>query len=139
MALIRPRLSVPVIASLARAAVELAVARGRLKVRGFDAVPRELASPTTPLSPTATALVDRIAFALPRVAARMPWRADCLVQALAAQRWLGAKGITSTIRLGAPRHLGARFEAHAWLTVGDRIVTGGDQVDGYVPFDRTAG
>jgi len=80
-------------------------------------------------------LVERVAFVIPRVAARLPWRADCLVQALAARRWLARHGVTTTLTLGVPRDKPADFEAHAWLTAGDRIVTGGD-VSGYVPLAR---
>lgn len=79
------------------------------------------------------ALVDRVAYVIPRVAARLPWRADCLVQALAAERWLARAGIATMLTLGVPRAKRPEFEAHAWLSAGDRIVTGGD-VRGYVPL-----
>lgn len=78
-------------------------------------------------------LIDRVAFAIPRVARRVPWRADCLVQALAAQSWLRRRGIATTLVFGARKPTAADFEAHAWLKVGDRIVIGGE-VSGYSPF-----
>lgn len=86
-----------------------------------------------PLDDRQSALVDRVAYVIPRVAARMPWRADCLVQALAAERWLNGEKIATLLTLGIPKEKQAAFEAHAWLSVGDRIVTGGD-VSGYVPL-----
>ena len=80
-------------------------------------------------------LVERVAFAIPRVAARMPWRSDCLVQAMAAERWLGRHGIETALFLGVPNNKPAQFVAHAWLMAGERIVTGGD-ISGYVPLAR---
>lgn len=68
----------------------------------------------------------QIAFAIPRVALRLPWRADCLVQALAGQAMLLRRGIASTIAVGTGRHPDGRFEAHAWLVCADRVILGGD-------------
>ena len=39
-----------------------------------------------PLTNEQERLVEQVAFAIPRVAKRVPWRADCLVQALAGER-----------------------------------------------------
>jgi hypothetical protein len=68
----------------------------------------------------------RIAFILPRIAARIPWRSDCLVQALAGQNWLRAKGIASQITIGAAKDETGAFEAHAWLSHQGEVVLGGD-------------
>jgi len=115
--------------------VELGLARLRLNSRSARAT---IAAPPTVCQHLAlnhAALVDRVAFVIPRVAARLPWRTDCLVQALAARRWLGRHGVATTLTLGVPRDKSANFEAHAWLTAGDRIVTGGD-ISGYVALAR---
>lgn len=114
-----------------RAVLELGLARLRLK-RHRPRVERTNRT-TAPLDDRQSALVERVAFVVPRVAARLPWRADCLVQALAAQRWLNREGIATQMTLGVPREKPTTFEAHAWLSAGDRIVTGGD-VSGYVPL-----
>lgn len=68
----------------------------------------------------------RIAFAIPRVVPRLPWRADCLVQALAGQAMLLRRGISSSIAVGTARRPDGSFEAHAWLVCGDRVILGGD-------------
>lgn len=81
-------------------------------------------------------LIDRIAFAIPRAAVRVPFRSDCLVQALAAQRWLARWGITARVTFGVIPHRTGDFEAHAWLEAGGRVVTGGD-ISGYRPFSRS--
>ena len=114
-----------------RAALELGLAR--LRLAGHRPALTPETAPPPSLSLSQAALVDRVAFIIPRVAARVPWRADCLVQALAAERWLASAGIATRLTLGVPRDKRPDFEAHAWLTAGDRIVTGGD-VSGYVPL-----
>jgi hypothetical protein len=78
-------------------------------------------------------MAARVAFAIPRVAARLPWRADCFIQAMAAQHWLRSKGITSELTIGTRKDSHGTFQAHAWLTCNDKIITGGD-IRGYVPL-----
>ena len=81
----------------------------------------------------------RIAFAVPRAAARLPWRADCLVQALAGQAMLLRRGIASTIAVGTAKHPDGRFEAHAWLVRGKDVILGGD-ISRFAPLlDPAAG
>lgn len=118
------------IADVFRAAIELAIARVWLKE-----MPDGAAVGLKGLSSAEEGLVERVAYAIPRVAARVPWRADCLVQAMAARRWLASRGIGSTIHFGVPKGKQPAFEAHAWLTVGERVVTGGN-ISGYIPFER---
>lgn len=118
---------------LVRAAYELARARWRLS----HVPPSELLVPGTPRHRQLRAGRDaalRVGFAIPRVAARLPWRADCLVQAMAAQRWLGRLGVESRLHVGV-RKPGGQLEAHAWLTSGDTVVTGGD-ASSYAPLDQ---
>lgn len=117
----RPRLDFPTAINLLRAIWELAVARWNLAK--FD--PRVL---TAPGRTEDGGEVDRIAFAIRAMSARVPWRSDCLIQASAAQRWLAARGIGSTIHLGV-KTSEAPIDAHAWLKVGHRIVLGGEVSD----------
>lgn len=75
----------------------------------------------------------QIAFVVPRLARRLPWRADCLVQALAGQVMLSRRGLASEILVGTAKHPDGTFEAHAWLTCGGLVVLGGDVVR-FVPL-----
>ncbi len=70
--------------------------------------------------------VARVAFIVPLLARYVPWRSDCLVQALAGQHWLARSGIPSEIVVGTAKSADGVFEAHAWLRQGERIVLGGD-------------
>lgn len=120
---------------LLRASFELALARYRLGAEHPIQLlqrARQLSQPTK--APThANAQSARVAFAIPRVAARVPWRSDCFIQAMAAQRWLQHKGIASTLTIGTRKDQSGGFQAHAWLTCNDEIITGGD-ISGYVPL-----
>jgi hypothetical protein len=69
---------------------------------------------------------ERVRDVIPRVARRVPWRADCLVQALAGQHWLRSEGIASEIVVGTARNSAGSFEAHAWLCRGEQVILGGD-------------
>jgi hypothetical protein len=72
------------------------------------------------------AMLARIAYVIPRLSARLPWRSDCVIQAIAAQNWLTAKGLPSEIRIGVERPEGSGFGAHACLVHGEEVVTGGE-------------
>jgi hypothetical protein len=111
---------------LAIAAWELALANRAFRRTPPGELPL-LARDTAPeiLTARQQALVDRVAYAVPIMGLRVPWRSDCVVQALAARRWLAREGVGAEICVGV-RKDAQGFQAHAWLKTGDRIVTGGD-------------
>ncbi|MHA7820234.1 MAG: lasso peptide biosynthesis B2 protein [Erythrobacter sp.] len=74
----------------------------------------------------APATLARISYVVPRISHRLPWRSDCLVQAIAAQNWLAANGAASEIQIGVERPAEGKFGAHAWLVAEGEIVTGGE-------------
>lgn len=121
----------------ARAVLELAWARYCLATRATSELieTSRSASPVEP--PLATqgqeAIIARIALTVPNVARYMPFRSDCLVQALAARRWLARHGIASGLSIGVRKTEEEPFAAHAWLEAGGVIVTGGD-ISGYTPL-----
>lgn len=113
---------------LARAVVELAIARTRLHADHSHHLRDAKATRPTPhdaLTPAQSDLVDQVAYAIPRIAQRLPWRSDCLIQALAGERWLRRSGVLAQVVIGVNRDGPAPLEAHAWLKAGDRVVTGG--------------
>lgn len=122
-------------ADLARAAAELAIARVRLGSESVeDLLLRPAAEGTTVILPPDSAkLPQRVANAIARAGSRVPWRSDCLVQALAARRWLAREGLRSDLFVGVRGTTSNAVEAHAWLKCGDRVVTGGD-VSGFTPL-----
>lgn len=85
-------------------------------------------------------LARRVGLALSRASSRVPWRSDCLVQALAAERWLGTAGVPTMLSLGTRKDDQSQYHFHAWLKAGSLVVTGGE-IDAYAPFlgDFTGG
>ena len=118
----RRRLDLPTTIDLLRASWELTLARrqlGKINARSFT---------VKGIAETDAQYLGRVVFAVRAMGARVPWRSDCLVQALAVQHWLASRGVGSSIHLGV-RASEAPIDAHAWLTVGDRVVIGGDVAD----------
>lgn len=108
---------------LAIAILELARARAdhaRRPLTELLAAPALAKRP--PLRPPDAA---RLAWAIEAAAARVPWRSDCLIRALAARRWLARLGVCAELRLGVAR-AGESLAAHAWLTLDGRPLVGGD-------------
>ena len=78
-------------------------------------------------------VLARIAFVIPRLSDRLPWRSDCVIQAIAAQNWLSSHGVYGEIQIGVENPFDGDFGAHAWLMHGDSVVTGGD-ISRYAPI-----
>jgi hypothetical protein len=74
-----------------------------------------------PADPDETELIG---WAIAAVAARVPWRSDCLLQAMAAARWLNDLDRCHSLSIGVRKSTTGLLEAHAWLKSGDTIVTG---------------
>jgi len=68
---------------------------------------------------------EAVGWAVTALARRVPWDGRCFAQALAATAMLRRRGVDGTVSFGVCEGAAAGFEAHAWLRVGARMVTGG--------------
>lgn len=68
----------------------------------------------------------QLSWAIGAVAERVPWRADCLLRAMAAERILRDAGHAPQFQLGVARGGENELKAHAWLTCDGETITGGD-------------
>ncbi|MFB0612107.1 lasso peptide biosynthesis B2 protein [Aurantiacibacter poecillastricola] len=115
-----------------RALVELGAARlrhSRFHVRDIERLNRDAAArgrSAMEAAPKDFDIAARIAYVIPRVARRLPFRSDCVPQAMAGQRWLLSKGIASTIVIGVDLPGDKIFNAHAWLQYGGSAIIGGN-------------
>lgn len=116
------------LADVAWAAILLGRARLRTRQGGLarGSSSDDPQAPWPPLNDAQRRVIERSAWAVAVAARYVPWRSDCLVQALAARRWLARHGIESRLVIGVPQQKGPRFEAHAWLLSHGITVTGGD-------------
>lgn len=74
-------------------------------------------------------LALRVRWAVEAVAGRLPWRALCFQQGLAAHLMLRRRGQPSTLFYGVGRREGGRLVAHVWVRVGGRDVVGCEIAD----------
>ncbi len=78
-----------------------------------------------------------VSWAIVTAARNVPWRADCLPQAMAAVRWLMRAGYRPQVSLGVARNTGSVSEplrAHAWVTIDSLVITGGGSTEIFEPL-----
>lgn len=112
---------------LIEAALFLGIARLALVMLPFRQIAPFLGQlqATPPLShPVDVITLRRLHWAIAVAAKYVPWSAVCLPQAMAGKIMLRHRGIPSTLYLGVFRDGHDGLTAHAWLGVGDMIVTG---------------
>ncbi len=117
----RPRDRRAPLALLAEAGRDVAAASIAIRLRPFDRIVRALERPTVrPAADAETAYwVRRAVSAWGR---RLPWRARCFEQGLAAVAMLRRRGYGYEVHYGAAR--GERLRAHVWVTSGGTPVIG---------------
>ena len=114
------------------AATVLVVVKIALMILPFKRVARRLSG--VGAAPASSAARERhaarIGFLIGRSAAVLPFRCDCLPQAIAGKLMLRRRGIPSVLSIGVA--LDDRgFRAHAWLRCGSVIVTGAEGVEAF--------
>ncbi|MEM7238095.1 MAG: lasso peptide biosynthesis B2 protein, partial [Pseudomonadota bacterium] len=72
---------------------------------------------------------EQIGKIVANVAVRLPFRALCLQQVIAVRRMLARRDFASMIFLGVREE--NISEAHAWLTVGETVVSGGENLSAF--------
>lgn len=119
---------------LAAAAATLVRVNAILKWRSFERAVRFGAVPLG--RPVRGADVETIVWAVRASARRVPFRAVCIEQGLAAQRMMRRAGIDALLHCGArPGMGGDDLSAHVWVSVDGRIVIGAEEA---VKFSEVA-
>ncbi len=86
----------------------------------------------TPSHETCLTEVRRVRWAVAATASRMPWRALCFQQGLAAQLMLRRRGVPSVLYYGAARDDQSGVIAHVWVRSGNVDVVGCEIASRYV-------
>lgn len=111
---------------LCESVVELARARRLLATTPFRKIASQLGerdkSRICHDRPSSTP--ERVKRAIEIAVRNVPWKAECLVQAIAASRMLRRRKMAGTVYFGLAKNRQQGFEAHAWLQSGKVIVTG---------------
>ncbi len=115
------------VAYLVHAGQELAFARlrlFRLTPGDIERLNGEAGAERSNVARDHSVMLDKMTSAI-RLAARVvPWRSDCLVQALAAQRWSRTVGIPTSISIQVGYSADREFLAHAVLLHAGNCVLG---------------
>jgi hypothetical protein len=127
---------------LAIASFELFAARIRLSLVPTENILRALQAPLSePVRRRKTNLgqieVERLSWAITVAGQLVPWRSDCLVRVLAADRWLRRNHLAPDFYLGVAKDERGVLVAHAWLRCGDLTVTGGTSHQFYTLIEPT--
>ena len=78
--------------------------------------------------------MSKVSWAVAAAANNVPWRSDCFPQTIAASKLLRTRGHESTIHLGVERASDNNIAGHAWLTCGETVVVGGENLERYTEF-----
>ena len=110
---------------------ELMLARIRHAIFPISQILQALRRPSfenvnSAVPPSADVDIQRLAWALGAASRRVPWRSDCLLQVMAADRWLRRHQIVPDFNLGVTKDEQGQLVAHAWLEYKGVTVTGGD-------------
>lgn len=119
----------PPLALLPRLCLRAVFELGLARIRHRRWSTRRILAPLAPARTTEERPIAAwVAYLLPNVARFMPFRSDCLVQAMAGQRWLASCGLESRIVIGSRENPEpkAELDAHAWLLHCGIPVTGGN-------------
>lgn len=84
----------------------------------------------TQANPAQQALIDQVGWAVRSASRYTPWTSNCMAQAMAGKWMLRRRDIPSTLYLGVHK-VDERLAAHAWLQVGNVILTGGENLERY--------
>ena len=95
------------------------------------------ATPAEPNEPSASTAL-RIRWAVESATRNSAARFVCFPQTLAGYTMLRLRHIPSTMVYGVARSPKGNLIAHTWLTLGDRIVLGGDGSAHFTPIERWA-
>lgn len=110
----------------------LLVARIRLASTSFSALSERWSAEGDALAEGADEeFLRRIGFAVRAAASNVPWRSDCFPQTIAAHELLKRRGYASTVHLGVEPASEDKIAGHAWLTCGDTVVIGGENLTRY--------
>lgn len=75
--------------------------------------------------PEVEPVITEVAWAVAAASTHVPWRTSCLVTAVATQRILTRRDLSSTLYLGVRTGQEApQLTAHAWVRCGNRILVG---------------
>jgi Transglutaminase-like superfamily len=109
---------------LARARVRHLIQPSHVLINPALSPPLQAAEPA-PTSRFDPLVAGKVAAAIETAAGHVPWRSDCLIQAMAATDWLKRLGFEPRLKIGMKRSEAGEMLAHAWLELDGEVIVGG--------------
>jgi hypothetical protein len=97
---------------------------------------KEAHTSSAKLSDFERAAALRVQWAVRAAARHSPVEFVCFPQSLTAYWMLRRRGYSSTIVYGVDRSPGGHLLAHTWLEMGNAVVVGGEESDGFTVVER---
>lgn len=116
---------------LAETVALLGFARLCVALVKFERVTRLADGRTKGRPPATPAQARRLAWAVTACARRVPWRALCFEQGLAAQWLLRRRGLGATLFYGIRPARGEDLTAHVWVRSGEEDIVGCESAGDY--------
>jgi hypothetical protein len=88
------------------------------------------------LSLEKTEIAKKVAIVINGLSIRTPWSSTCLVKVLAAHKMLNKRRIPHALHFGVNINLSKGFNAHAWLSVADEVIIGGENLNSFKEISR---
>lgn len=125
------RVAFEAVVALAAARLAVTLLPFRIAAKAFGLAPAD----PRDADPREDEAVDVVCWAIAGTAARMPWNSTCLVRALAGAALLQRRRLGGMLYLGVSRAPagGGTIAAHAWLSSGGTILTGGAERPQFTP------
>lgn len=120
---------------LAEAGWEIVRASLAIRRRPFTRVVGALERPAGDAAPADPGTAYWIRRSVRAWGRRLPWRAKCFEQGLAAAAMLRRRGLAATLHYGAAQP-GGTLIAHVWVTSGDTPVVGHENKDEFAPLGQ---
>jgi len=112
------------VGSLFMATALLALARWKHAHQSISELIEEIKLPINLNGRVNAEYAATVAWALRTAATVVPWRADCLVCAIAARNWAEKLGLPFEFHLGVSLGSTGELEAHAWSLSGTTFLSG---------------
>jgi hypothetical protein len=116
---------------LSEAMLYLAIASLLISLLSFTRIVRFATAGRMVCDPSPAPFALRLAWALQACANRVPWKALCFQQALAAHMMLRRRGWAAVMNYGIRRDDDGALAAHVWICSGDVDVIGCENADDF--------
>jgi hypothetical protein len=77
-----------------------------------------------------------IAAVINGLSSRTIWTSTCLIKVLAAHKMLERRGISHLLHFGVKRSSDNKMEAHAWLSVSEEVLIGGENLEEFMEIKK---